>query len=307
VIGFLLVFCLGAMGFVAGSEMFVRVLVAPTDGFEVYKREFWSARAPIAAFGDSHVANAIKTSATIANLGFPGDTLPLMLAKAEAYARSGRSRKIVLQVSPEQFAIYRADSRQDDLARELLGDSSSPLLFLRPHFRRYLLSYWNAVIHDPGIINRALHPERPVETPSEGSIDPPGFVALSSAEQRRSAEIRVQLHAPLPPSPAVDRLLGRMASTIDEFQRQGIEACLAEYPVSAAYRRAVEQAPTFAQLGSRIAALAKSRGIRLVDLTSAMPDDAFADADHLARRGRDEATRLLLSGCFGEPQVQVAQ
>lgn len=311
VLAFAVVFVVGAGGFVAGSEVLVRYVVAPTDGYESYKAKIATAHAPIAAFGDSHVANGLVSNDRIVNLGFAGDTLPLMLVKAKVYVASNPAARIILQYSPQQFAIYRAGNMQADAANEILSVSRPWLMFMESHFRGYLLGYWSAALHDPDRVIAAFTgpslssgpaADEPVEASKVG-----GLVSLSPAEQRRAAEIRVQLHAPLPPSRTVESLLAMFSDTVREFKKGGIDMCIVEYPLSNPYRKAMRGAVTFATMKDRMRRFMASEGLRLVDLTASLPDSAFADVDHVSARTKPALTKLVLASCFGSGQGMTAK
>ena len=275
----------------------MRFVVAPADSYEHYKTDFRNARAPIATFGDSHVANAITSTVELVNLGYRGDTLHLMLVKASAYVSFGHANRVILQYAPELFSIYRAANRQAEVAEDLLSDNVAWFQFLRPHFRGYLLSYWNAVLQDPERITEAFSKASPPSDPEPQPLT--GLTALSPAEQRRLAEIRVQLHAPLPQGSAIEALLETYSEALREFRRKGIDICIVEYPLSEPYRVAAAQAPTFSAMAKRFAGFAADERVRFVDLKAAMPNAAFADPDHLAAHARIPMTDLVLDRCFG--------
>ncbi len=295
VLAFIVLFAGGALAFAAGSEAIIRYVVAPHDEFEVYKTLFRSAQAPVAAFGDSHVANAIESGPQIIGLGYPGETLSLMLFKIGAYA--GPARRFVVQLSPEQFAIYRADKQQEEIADDVSGRSEPWLQFMRPHFRRYLLEYWRAILMDPV---RCLGTKTSVAATTAAPVS---FADLPPAEQRKAAEIRVQLHMPLPPGPTVNRLIGRFLGALDELRARGIEACVVEFPLSSVYRMAAARAPSFAALRQSVRRHLEAKGIRFVDLTDRVEDSYFGDPDHIAPRGRAIVTGLMLDECFRAPST----
>jgi len=294
VLAFCTVFAIGACAFVVGSELLVRFVVAPVDDYARYKAFFHSARAPVAMFGDSHVANAIENGPAVANLGYPGESLGLMLLKARTYVEEGRGKRIVLQFSPEQFAIYRAAKDQSSVADDLLQRNEPWLQFMRPHFRGYLLGYWRAFLRDPGVVFAAR------AEPAHGAAEEvKSFASWPKEAQRRDAELRVQLHAPLPQGGTVEALVAQIDAALREFKKRGVESCIVEYPLSSAYRAAAALAPTFAAMRARMKRLADSERVRYVDLTEAMPDTEFWDPDHVAAGSRGTATRLVIEGCFG--------
>jgi hypothetical protein len=287
------VFVIGMCGFVLGSELLVRYVVAPADDYDRYKALFRTARAPVATFGDSHVANAVENGPEVVNLGYPGESLWLMLYKARAYVEEGRGRRIVLQFSPEQFAIYRAEKDQQAVADDLSGRNESWLKFMRPHYRGYLLGYWNALLRNPGVLLSAR-----AEPAASASDKVRSFASWPKDEQRRDAEIRVQLHAPLPQGRTIEALVAQFDSALREFRQRGVDTCIVEYPLSSVYRTAADRVPTFADMRGRIRRLADKEHVRYVDLTDAMADTDFADPDHVAPGYRDTATRLVLDRCF---------
>jgi hypothetical protein len=298
-LGFLAVFVGTVLAFVAGSEAIVRHVGGADDGFGGYKAKLREARAPVAAFGDSQVAEAIETGPAIVGLGYAGDTLPLTIEKVRAIVAAKRAERVVIQFSPQQFANYRIDDQQKELADELLGRSEPWLSFTRPQFRRYLLEYWRALLSNP--MRFFAHNTAQAETMPAA---PPVFTDKPADEQRRSAEIRVQLHMPLPLGADVDRQLARLTGLLDELARQSIPACVAEFPVSAAYRSAAARAPSFAALRAELQRRVEARGVRFVDLSAQVTDRYFSDADHIGPQGRALVTRLVLDECFGEPRAR---
>lgn len=291
VITFLAIYALGIVGFFVGSELIIRRIALKHDTFEIYKQQFHRAVAKTAAFGDSHVADGLISDERIANLGYPGETLPAMLAKAEVYVKSRQATRVILQLSPEQFAIYRADRQDTALLDELFTTHQPWLQFLRPQFRSYLLAYWSATLKNfPGLLGET----KPAEKPPTPYPDRP------VAERRKEAEIRAQLHMPLSGGVLVSRLFEQLARTLDRFHEQGVTACIVEYPVSSDYRAATSNLPTFDEIRQRFQKLASVRHLRLVDLVDALPDRAFGSTDHIGRSYRPQATALVLSRCFGD-------
>jgi hypothetical protein len=273
----------------------VRSVFAPRDDFEQYRALFRNARTPTAAFGDSHVENAILTSPEIVNLGSRGETLPLMLSKAEAYVKSGRGKRVILQFAPQQFAVYRSDLDKTAVEEELWGTSEPILQFTRPHFRKYLLEYWRALIEDPRL---AFAAPAPAPAANAGPA-PASFADLPAAEQRRIAEIRVQLHAPLPGGPIAEDFKARFTALLDELHAKKIETCVVEYPLSSAYRAGAAKVASFAALRAQIRVASAAHAARYVDLTESYQDAMFGDPDHVARNARAAVTRAVLDECFG--------
>jgi hypothetical protein len=206
---------------------------------------------------------------------------------------------VVIQFSPQQFANYRIDNEQKELADELLGRSQPWLDFTRPQFRRYLFEYWRALLTDPMRFFAR-------NTAATAPAAEPVFSDMPADQQRRSAEIRVQLHMPLPLGADVDRQMARLMELLEELAQRRIQACVVELPVSAAYRAAAARAPSFAALRAEVERRLQARGVRFVDLSARVPDRYFRDADHIGAQGRALVTRLVLDECFGEPRAAKA-
>lgn len=294
ILALLTIYGLGLIGFVAGSEWIVRTVVAPSDGFEAYKASFQNAKAPTAVFGDSRAANGIENSEAVVNLGYAGETLSLMIRKAEAIAEAGHAKRIVIQVAPQQFAIYRVERSEDALADELFSRGGSILTFMKPQFRRYLLGYWGAALADPGRVLGSAAEKPPVEEHA------PRFLEFEEGERSKKTDLRLQLHAPLPKSKLRDEMLKTLETGLERLKRRGMATCLVEFPVTSYYRNGMAKIDTFATLRTEIAALAEALGVRFLDLTETMPDDMFSDPDHLGPWARKTMTDLLVERCYEE-------
>ncbi len=296
VLVFLGVFAVGSAIFVAGGEYLIRKAFLPRDGFGTYKRAFWSTQAPTAVFGDSHAASAIETGPTVENLGYGGESLPNMLEKVHAFVnRAPGTRRIVIQFGPHQVSTYRVESDQSEQLSELFDTEGYLLESMRPRFRRYLTGYWRAVLRNPSLLTEPGTPPAEV-VPARGK----GLVEWPRAEQQRIAELRVQLQAPLPSGPVVDRILGRLFATVKSLGERGVQVCLVQFPLSEAYRRATAAVPAYAVIQKRAMDAAAEMGVPFVDLTAAMPDAMFADPDHIALWGRKDVTALVLDRCFAQ-------
>ena len=125
-------------------------------------------------------------------------------------------------------------------------------------------------------------------------------------EQRRIAEIRVQLHVPLTTGPAIDRYSSSLANLFDKLNRAGAETCFVEYPLSSVYRRAADTIEGFVFVRARLRKLAADKGVRGLNLTAAFPDTDFRDPDHVAHEARGRVTRVVIEECFGADSSEVS-
>lgn len=290
------------MLFVVGSEILARHVIIPRDGFAAYRKTFMATDAPTVAFGDSRVANAIAPNVRIANLGYGAETLPVMVGKAQAFARrGGRTRRIVLQFAPHHWSNYRLAVDQGDMLEELLEGGEPWLASMQPRIRRYLLKYWESAVRNPRLL---LAP--PARAPEAVAAQRGGFAALSPRDQERAATLRVQSQTPLPEGPAADALIAQLVAAVAELRARKLEVCLVEYPLTRAYRRVTDILPVFAAVRGRVRAALMAGGVTPVDLTDALDDTQFADSDHVAPWGRARATALVLERCFGKAVAEDA-
>ena len=286
---FAVAFLLGLSIFVGVTEATLRWHVMPNDSYAGYKKQFRTSLAPTAAFGDSHVADALIGTADFHNFGEASDNLDTMLAKIEYQMRRGHLRQIIIQADPQVFSPYRLKADQSSRVRNLLSEDEPFLAVLRPEYQQYLTQYWWATIENPAMFFR-----------SEG-IEPPGeeitFAQLSQGRQDREASIRVQLHVPAAYAVKSEQAKA-YRQIVQQLRAAEIEVCLVRFPVSSAYRRQAAAHATFAAAEVFFREAAESSGAIHLDYSSAMTYDKFGNADHLLPSGAVEFTRLALAGCF---------
>jgi len=288
---FAVAFLVGMSVFVGVTEAVIRWHVMPNDSYSGYKKQFRTSLAPIAAFGDSHVANALIGTADFDNFGEASDNLETILAKIEYRMRRGHLRQIIIQADPQLFAPYRLKADQSSRMKNLLSEDDPFLAVLRPEYRQYLTQYWWSTINNPAVFFKSEEAK-----PSGEEIS---FAQLSQEQQGREASIRVQLHAP-----AAYSVKSEQAKVYQQIVKQlrtsGIEVCLVGFPVSSAYRKQVAVHATFAAVEAFFRESAESSGAIHRDYSSVMTDDRFGNVDHLSPRGAVEFTRLALTGCFSK-------
>ena len=286
---FAVAFLMGLSIFVGVTEAVLRWHVMPNDSYAGYKEHFRTSLAPTAAFGDSHVANALIGTADFDNFGEASDNLDTMLAKIEYRMRRGHLRQIIIQADPQIFAPYRLKADQSSRVSNLLSEDDPFMVVLRPEYRQYLTQYWWSTIQNPAMFFR-----------SEGA-EPPGeevtFSQLSQERQDREASIRVQLHAPAAYAVKSERAKA-YRQTMQQLRAAEVEVCLIRFPVSSAYRVQASAHATFAVAEAFFREAAEASGAIYLDYSSVMTDDKFGNADHLSPSGAAEFTRLALAECF---------
>lgn len=282
-VGFIALFSLSTLGFVVGSELFVRLHVAPGNSYDALKRAFHSGNDMAVAFGDSRAASGILEDSGFTNFAAAGESLKTTLGKLDAYvaagAASGRGRRVLLQLGPQHFSFYRLTLEQAELLEYFLDAEPRYLQMLRPHFRRYLFEYWAAVLRDPA----RLFAE-PEKATSNEPTAMPRLREMSANARLRQAAIRTQLHIPVP-GYAATADMKRLRGTLEWVRDAGVTLCLVTFPVSSAYRDAAAYFPIFDDIRTAYRALADDLRITYIDLWNAYEDDYFANVDHLNRDG----------------------
>ena len=281
------VFFVSAVIFVAGSEALIRVYVAPRDTFDARKNAFLNGTETSAAFGDSGVVSGLVDGDGLANFADTGAGLDTILGKLDAYVAMGRGRRIVFQLAPQHFALYRLSGGGKDELREFLDPNSGGLQFLRPHYRKYLFDYWAAVLRDPTLLRGAESVKKDIQ---------PRLVDMSSDAQWRQANIRVQLHIPIS-GYAATKEMRRLRAALKRAQDRGVDLCLVTFPVGGTYRAVAGKFPIFAEIRAFYKNLAAGIGATHLDLWGAYDDRYFANVDHLNQDGSRRLTREIRRRC----------
>ena len=286
---FAVAFLVGLSIFVGVTEAVLRWHVLPNDSYAGYKEHFRTSLAPTAAFGDSHVANALIGTADFDNFGEASDNLDTMFAKINYQMRRRHLRQIIIQADPQVFAPYRLKADQSSRVSNLLNEDDPFLVVLRPEYRQYLTQYWWSTIKNPAMFFRSEETE-----PSGEEVT---FSQLSQERKDREASIRVQLHAPAAYAVKSERAKAYQ-QIVQQLRAAEVEVCLIKFPVSSVYRVQAAAHATFAAAEAFFREAAESSGAIYLDYSSIITDDKFGDADHLSSRGAEEFTRLVLAGCF---------
>lgn len=287
-LAFAAVFCISAVLFVAGTEALIRVYVAPRDEFNARKQAFRNGTETAAAFGDSRVVSGIAGGDGLANFADTGADLDTILGKLDAYVAMGRGRRIVLQLAPQHFALYRLNDDQKDRLEEFLEPGTPMLQFLRPHYRRYLFDYWSAVIRDPKLPQARKPVEKGVGTT---------LVDRAPETKRKQAQIRVQLHIPVA-GYAATKDMNRLRAALERAQAAGANLCLVGFPVGEIYREVAGKFPVFSEIRAFYKALAGRLGAPYLDLWGAYDDRYFSNVDHLNDAGARRLTREIKRRCL---------
>ncbi len=285
---------------IGASEWLVREKAAPADTFGRHVALFQETASPYAAFGDSHVARNFAAAGPVVNLAYPSENIEKMAWKAKRYLdRVERPEAVLIQADAHLFSEYRAQSGLGDY-RQAFGLEAPPLLFsLSPRYRPQLIALWKAFLVNGGVL------ESGIEMTPEGALLSPGD--LSRWPEPR-IEIFVRGRVELQ-RPAEDFSSSAEAKAyrdmVARFTESGATVCLVSFPLSPAYRAALDALPD-QDRGRYEAAheffenLAAAPDVRLIDDRSRYSDpELFRDPDHLNKKGALLYGPLLQDACFG--------
>lgn len=266
-------------------EWLLRQQTTLTAAEYAYRQRVLYGSAPWVAVGDSHAANGLDSNEWLDNLGQASDNLDSILGKLTIRTERPGLKGVILSADPQMFAFYRLTADQGGRLRELREEHLSPLLFLRPQHRQYLASTALAIASDPAVLWRL---------PGTQALPKPPLP--DSSKWDKEAVLRAQLHTPIR---NIDRSPAalRYREAVKEIKKQDIEVCLVAFPLSSAYRRATNGAPTFVEARAFYLRVAIDTGARFVDATSFYPDSLFGDPDHLSPEGATQLTARLLREC----------
>jgi len=282
-------FCIAIIGFVIGSEWIVRTQVAPKSKFDALRERLYTSQAAYGGFADSRGANGLRARPGFENFSMAGDNLITIVEKARFFARSKTAKGLVLQADPHHFSSYRLNRDQSQLRADLFSRSTAGLQFLRPVYRQYLLSYWQA------FLEQSLFPPS-AKPPRQTTI--PRFSDLSPEAATTAASIRTGLQTPIK-AIAQTSFSQAYESTVRDLKQSGIQVCMVTFPVSAPYRKIAMAEPAYGAALEYYKTVAKRSAVQYVNLTAAFPDRLFADPDHLNSEGAKVLTDRLLNSCFG--------
>lgn len=284
------------VGFAISTEALIRVYVVPHHNFYAYARQFRSAAADTAIFGDSQIAYGIAGMPDSINLARGGDDFKNVADKVRLFLdRTGRKpTRIVLQAGLHHFSyqyVWRVG--RDDAFVERFGDTgpSFPAV-LYPVHRREIFNYWKTFLKGADFTpKRRLRPDggEDVET---------SLADVPETTRRQGAARLAQELAPVAPPPTT-RVAAMVRDLVADLARRGIRACLVSMPVSPPLRRAMESHPGFDAARVFFAAVARESGIRYVDDSRVDLDVAlFADLNHLNAKGARVVGPRVARECF---------
>ena len=271
------------------SELLIRSQVLPQDSFAQHRSILESFDTPDAAFGDSHTARGFAAGQGFVNLAFPSEGIAHMAWKTQVYFADRSPGRVILQADPHFFASYR-------LRRQFVPYSEQPrraLYLADPRHRARLPGYWTRFVESGFTLDSKI-----VQTADGALLSPGDFASLSPRAQILEARKRAIVHQ----IGADERVLfaqqtyARMVASLIEH---GAEVCMVSYPVTRAYREAVDGAHQPMIDFFRKTAL--QSGSRYVDARSAVTDQSlFRDSDHLNAQGAAVFLDPLLRMCFGQ-------
>lgn len=288
-LNFLLVFFIGSAFFIIGSELIVRTMVIPSSNYEKMKKDFFINNTDYAVFSDSHGANAIIENSKLSNFSIAGSNLSSIASKAKFYANLNQPRGIILPASYQFFAPYRLSSDQSSELDDFLKVTSTNLEFMRPVYRKYLLSYWKESI-------KRITLKYNISADDQNSILKKTNI---SAPIFKEADVRVQLHNPIS-KPGNARHAKLFENAIKEIQLKDVKVCMVQFPLSSPYRNKMKEFNNFDETKKYFKSVSLLNNIVFVDYSARFKDHLFSDPDHLNTEGAKDLTSKILNDCFGE-------
>lgn len=289
-IAFILIFMVGNILFVIGSEFIVRTVAMPKSQFDALRERLHSSQHAYGAFADSRGANGLLPFNDFDNFSMGGDNLLTVLEKAKFFNRLGTTKGVIIQADPHHFANYRLNRDQSSLQDDLLKRKTYWLQFLRPVHRQYLLEYWQSYI---------LAAFSATESPDSSATHVMARISdQPPAQVKKDASIRAQLQIPIKMFERT-QYAKDYSATVQELVSDNIKVCLVSFPVSDAYRAISETEPNYRAAFSFFKTLAKHSGAKYFDFSSKLPDKMFTDPDHLNEEGAQALTNIVLNNCFG--------
>lgn len=294
--GFVVIVAVAVSASLVAAETLLRRHVIPTDPFDTARALFHGPGTAIAAFGDSRINDGITNQSALTNFAMPGDSLATVLGKLDVWLAHNPDGRAIVGIPPQQFSQARLNAGQGKMLDDFLSRDEPMFQILRPNHRRYLLSYLQVVIDDPGILLRDAEARQSEATNSQTFADKPADA------QRAQAQIRSQHHTPVPGFRETQAAL-QLRQSLNKLKNVSTHICLVTMPVTKAYRQAVAPEPNFAAARRFITDIARETGVFYLDLWSDYPDHLFANADHLRTAGAEVITRDILAKCFMDRQT----
>lgn len=305
---YLAVLLVGTALALAVAEGMLRAWIVPIEDSRARRVHLvYTAEGSDVVLGDSHLYRAFIASEHFVNLASPGSSPAALEIVAREYFRHREPGRVIVEASPQLFnlGMQRAGAQKHDAWFTLnFGLPFVPYVF-EPGIARELAAFrdWDALQRRAAIARGRMRRDGPVVEREAAARR-----ALSPAELREEARKRVRSNAPVPDfvdSPA----FAAYRRLLDFLVARGARVCLAESPVSAAYREAAREEPGHARVRAALRQLAEERGIPYVtrdQLGLELQVDDFTNADHATTKAGQEYALRLESACYGAPAPAAA-
>ena len=287
-----LIFCFffSFFGSLLITEIWIREHVLISDPFVGYKNLFINGTAKTVAFGDSHVASGLISTSSIDNLGQPADNLFTIIQKLNIRIARGGVSQVILQADPHMFSAYRIRIEDQGRIDNLLRKKNPSLVILWPEYRQFLSKFWLAAILDL----LARYPAAP-EKDEHGSI--PSFDQWDKERAHMTTLVRVQMHSPIANFGSL-KLANDYVEIIAKLKKQNIKICLVGFPLSSEYRRSELITSSFSSARNFFAKTGRDLQVPYINYEGAIPDNGFADPDHLHPDFAKNFTQRVMHDCF---------
>ena len=290
---FLIFFLVTIFLFIFVTELIFRLYITDSHSFEQYKTKYYNENAKIVIFGDSHVVNGINDSDKLLNMGYAGDNINSILTKALHYSLNHDVEFIGLQADPHLFSYYRIVTNQKEHLDSLLNHTERALHILRPHLRKYLLSYWKTWLLSPSQIFSQENKVKRINSDTEMR----SVVDLPKETRQHQASIRAQLHRPIEEFQKSDTSK-YLLDSVQKLLDMNVKVCLISYPLSSDYRLEIKKYQKFSQAYDFFKYIADLKGIKYMNYNDRYKDKDFSDSDHLNMNGSNKLTSDIINDCL---------
>lgn len=292
---FVAIAAVAAAAFVMGTEVLIRVKVEPFSPMNHYIAMFNSAEGTDVAFGDSVVMSGFSGQPGWLNMALGGDGLREIVAKVRLYYRHRQPGRVIVEVAPHHLsAKYLRPAEGDGFEKQLRPLAWWRLRVAEDVYRAGALSYWWRFLWGEPLNDSVTF------EPDGARLNWTRFTRFSEAERRVGGSHTAAELRPLPNFRDL-AVLPLLDALLVDLKARGARVCLVTYPAARPMSEAARSWPSYAEARAHIAAMAAARAVRYLDLfESAMPDELFADGQHINGFGAKDNAALIVSRCFGD-------
>lgn len=280
------------------SELFLRLVVAPSDNFYKQLNFYHSVEnVDIAAFGDSRMSQGFypEDGSRVVNLAYASENFEQIAQKIDYFLQTKHADKIILQVGHHMFADYRFDDDRRDYSVFFSPEQPWRKQFYLqdPELRGQLLNYWQ------------LFFLAGFKIPNQSSFSDNGAVLLDmemtippTEDQLYYRKERIAEHT-LKDGFESRETWDILRKTIQRIKDENVPLCLVSFPVTAFYSEPVYELEHTVSAFKKIEELAAEEKVPYLMYWDYYEDEPtyFRNLDHLNQTGAREFAGDLIDDC----------